>query len=106
MRQIDADEVLKEIEEYENGCKMLLLDVDPRVIKQHIIFAPTIDQWHYPSRGELPTEGEEVLCKLPHNHYAVGKYNTQFEYFGFENTNLTPINIECWQYILPPKEEK
>lgn len=63
-------------------------------------------EWHYPSKGELPTNDEEILCKLPYKGYAVGKYNATFNYFGFEDFNTTPINIECWRYIIPPKEER
>lgn len=105
MRLIDKDRLLKAIDKYDKECEDILIEMSAYSIYSIIKDCPIVDQWHYPSRGEYPIEGEEILCKLPCNHYAVGKYNTQFEYFGFENINYTPINIECWQYIIPPKEE-
>lgn len=106
MRLIDVDELKKTAEYCELDSSSINQSSKTYIALEDIDNAPTIDLWHYPSKGELPIEGEEVLCKLPYNNYAVGKYNTQFEYFGFEDTNLTPINIECWQYIIPPKENK
>lgn len=110
MRLIDADELLKEIKEYEDGCKMLLLDVDPRVIKQYITFAPTVNQWYYPSKGEYPKEGDKYLVVLfkddEEPHIAEVK-DGWFKHPVFSEY-LCPCDSDtvfAWQYIVPPKEE-
>lgn len=103
MRLIDADEVLKEIKEYEDGCKMLSLEVDPRVIKQHITFAPTIDPWHYPSKGELPEKDGEyfITVRLEGGGFlnALALYYVDRGWLGMFNKPY------AWQYITSPKEE-
>ena len=115
MRLIDADAFLKEIKEYEDGCKMLLLDVDPRVIKQHIIFAPTVDQWHYPSKGELPqmgmylvavnVDGEIDLCIAQYlGNLHKSKDEKWYTYHERLKGYNTPI---AWMPLSePPKEMK
>lgn len=101
MRQIDADKLKERFNDDDVDEPLTIYGIE-----YYIDQAPTVDQWYYPSKGELPTDGKEVLCKLPYKGYAVGKYNATFDYFGFEDFNTTPINIECWQYIIPPKENE
>lgn len=70
------------------------------------------DLWHYPSRGEYPAEGEEVLCELLDGTHEVGKYcpSEYKEYQEYEPPwdfgDYLEDYIKCWQYIEPPKEEK
>ena len=70
------------------------------------------DLWHYPSRGEYPKEDEEVLCELLDGTHEVGKYcpSKYKEYQEYEPPwdfgDYLEDYIECWQYIVPPKEEK
>lgn len=101
MRLIDADKLKERINSDDVDEPLTIYGIEYYIDK-----ASTVDPWHYPSKGELPIDSEEILCKLPYKGYAVGKYNTQFEYFDFGNFERTPINIECWQYIVPPKEYK
>lgn len=57
------------------------------------------DQWHYPSRGEYPTEGEEVFVAwTSEGSYDVVKF--KHDRWGMK---LSPPY--AWQYIVPPKEE-
>ena len=121
MKLIDADEVLKEIKEYEDGCKMLLLDEDPRVIKQHIMFAPTVDPWHYPSEGEdiynadLDWGITYFLCQMKDGKLAIafgscdegceGNVSRNIDFCGENFDVLDTDDIYAWQYIEPPKEE-
>ena len=67
-----------------------------------------IEGWHYPSKGEYPTEEIELLVILKHDEEqirAIGKYfgnDTWNSYTWDYSTFDTPI---AWQYIIPPKEE-
>ena len=81
---------------------------------------PTVDLWHYPSRGELPEKREvpyQCLCKIhavdedenvfyvalwfDGSHFYVPDMNGLY----WEENDCTDIVI-CWQYIIPPKEER
>jgi hypothetical protein len=114
MKLIDADEVLKEIKEYEDGCKMLLLDEDPRVIKQHIMFAPTVDLWKYPSKGEIPDKdwskhplnvSEECFVLTKRGIGTIARWDNDYRTW-FENQPHLPVpDVIAWQYFEPPKEE-
>lgn len=74
--------------------------------------APTVDLWHYPSKGEYPKEDEEVLCELLDGTHDVGKYcpSKYKEYQEYEPPwdfgDYLEDYIECWQYIVSPKEER
>lgn len=65
---------------------------------------PTIDQWHYPSKGEYPPSGEEVLCLLWGTTPDVGCWNEKDKLWHFDE--FEEEDVDCWQYIVPPKEEK
>jgi len=99
MTLIDKDELLKQA--YKSGdwdrCEHPMV-VDVVDIED----APTIDQWHYPSKGEYPTDGEETLIMFKHRGekvFKVDKYSKQYNGWQF---SPKPI---AWQYIVPPKEE-
>ena len=66
--------------------------------------APTIDQWHYPSKGEYPTDGEEVLFRCDGQNY-LGTYSDTSHYFDSRDMGCTAGCVDCWQYIVPPKEK-
>lgn len=57
MRLINADELKKELKH--------VLKYEPQIVhtivNEAVNDAPTIDQWHYPSRGEYPDENGEYL---------------------------------------------
>lgn len=59
--------------------------------------------WHYPSKGEYPTEGETVLVAFQEGgawYFADAEYHE-----GGWASAADLGNIIAWQYIVPPKEE-
>lgn len=59
--------------------------------------------WHYPSKGEYPTEGETVLVAFKEGG---AWYFADAEYYGGGWASAADLgNIIAWQYIVPPKEE-
>ena len=61
-------------------------------------------EWHYPSRGEYPKEGENLLCLVSENFddYRIGRLGT--DRLWWTNDGVED-DIVCWQYIMPPKEK-
>lgn len=60
--------------------------------------------WHYPSRGEYPTEGEEVWVSWSSN----GDYGVEKFYHNKNGEEVWGMKLSspyAWQYIVPPKEE-
>lgn len=96
MRLIDADSINFESNEFDtyNDYLTAFDAVDK---------AETIDPWHYPSRGEYPTEGETVLVAFQEGglwYFA----NAEYHEGGWASV-VDLGNIVAWQYIIPPKEE-
>ena len=61
-----------------------------------------IKGWHYPSKGEYPTEGETVLVAFQEGglwYFA----NAEYHEGGWASV-VELGNIVAWQYIVPPKE--
>lgn len=103
MRLIDKDELINAIEKH---CDLYdYIEREPTAfdIEKIVRQFPTIDQWHYPSRGELPPSGEEVLCFLWGTTPDVGCWNEKDELWHFDE--FEEETVDCWQYIIPPKEE-
>lgn len=99
MRLIDADELKKQAYRSGDWDKPLVVDVEA------IDDAPTIDQWHYPSRGEYPTEGEEVWVSWSSN----GDYGVEKFYHNKNGEEVWGMKLSppyAWQHIIPPKEEE
>lgn len=101
MRLIDADKLKVEVK------KALLFSGDfmaQASVAKVIDDAPTVDQWHYPSRGEYPKEGENLLCLVSENFddYRIGRLGT--DRLWWTNDGVED-DIVCWQYIMPPKEK-
>lgn len=63
--------------------------------------SPTVDLWHYPSKGEYPTEMELVLMKIP-GCYVLGWYEKNK---WFMDNGGSAVFVSRWQYIVPPQEE-
>ena len=60
-------------------------------------------EWHYPSRGEYPTDGETVLVAFQEGglwYFA----NAEYHEGGWASV-VDLGNIVAWQYFVPPKEE-
>lgn len=67
-------------------------------------------KWHYPSKGEYPKEGEDVLCYCKCRteikfccvgHIVVGGDNKIRWWSGDRSEKL---NVYAWKDITPPKE--
>jgi hypothetical protein len=63
-----------------------------------------IKEWHYPSRGEYPTEKELVLMKIP-GCYVLGWYDDGNWFIDDGELTVLKCTVSRWQYIVPPKEE-
>lgn len=69
------------------------------------------NEWHYPSKGEYPKEGENILCycKIVDvkfysvGHTVIGGDNKIRWWSGDRSEKL---NVYAWKEITPPKEIK
>lgn len=115
MRLIDADALIEQIEDVHckdcdsyNGVRCRACDICIGI--DYLEDAPTFDPWHYPSKGELPTEGDKylvVLFKDDEIPYIAEIKDGWFKKPVFSEY-LCPVDSDdviCWQYIVPPKEE-
>lgn len=109
MRLIDADELIKQIQTtYCQDCEDCNKNRDffhchTEQIIGDIHFAPTIDPWHYPSKGELPEKDGEyfITVKIEGGGFlnALALYYVDRGWLGMFNKPY------AWQYITSPKEE-
>ena len=91
-------------DEIRNGDKWLDIHELLYEVRERINF------WHYPSKGELPKEGDKYLVVLfkddEEPHIAEVK-DGWFKHPVFSEY-LCPCDSDtvfAWQYIVPPKEE-
>lgn len=97
MRTIDADELKKMFPDKGEGAWTYNITA-----KAYIDAAPTVDQWRYPAKGELPNCTQRVLiCYGREEHLKIVWWRQDFHRFG----DALPTEIIAWQYIEPPKEE-
>lgn len=64
------------------------------------------DRWHYPSKGEYPTEGEDVVALVKAGKKmlkGIGVYINQ-EWAIRHREEMWLIEPYAWQCIVPPKE--
>ena len=108
MRLIDADELKKLFKHNLNDS--LKETIIANILGKIIDNAPTVNEWHYPSKGELPKEGDKYLVVLfkddEEPHIAEVK-DGWFKHPVFSEY-LCPCDSDtvfAWQYIVPPKEE-
>ena len=99
MRLIDADELHKELEK--KGRPIGYNEY--KIFYDLIDDAPTIDQWHYPSKGEYPTEKDrQYFCKVKKckkDWYEVVGWTGKYWILNDDE------EVVAWQYFVPPKEE-
>jgi hypothetical protein len=67
-------------------------------------------KWHYPSKGEYPPKGKQILAYAWNVHNVLAKYDTfdgkdVFVTFDAYNGFIEIKKVIRWQYIVPPKEE-
>ena len=105
MRLIDADELERRIREAEK----IFYDIEDVGIAIDCIDATkTISEWHYPSRGEYPTEDGKYLCCHKYNDNlipTIGIYNKHHKLWCGESGIAWNRDPVAWQQIVPPKEE-
>lgn len=67
---------------------------------------PTVDLWHYPSKGEYPQNNKWVFVYLNDDTATVGLYCSYAELKWIDNyeNKIYENEIIAWQYIIPPKE--
>ena len=63
-----------------------------------------IKEWHYPSKGEYPTEKKLLLIKIP-GCYFIGWYENNNWFMDDGAMTVLKCAVSRWQYIVPPKEE-
>ena len=107
-RLIDADALMELIEKTHcTGCnnynKVRCRACGIGDMLDYLDDAPTVDLWHYPSKGEYPPSGEEVLCLLWGTTPDVGCWNEKDKLWHFDE--FEEEDVDCWQYIELPKEE-
>ena len=100
MRLIDADALLEKMK----GTDRYFM------IKFDIEEAPTVNPWHYPSKGEYPPKGKQILVYAWNVHNVLAKYDTfdgkdRFVTFDAYNGFIEIKKVIRWQYIVPPKEQ-
>lgn len=94
MRIIDADKFLEDMKSTDRYF----------MVKFDIERAPTVDLWHYPSKGELPNCTQRVFVLYGREErMKVVWWRDDLHRFG----NMLPTEITAWQYLsdLLPKEE-
>ena len=98
MSLIDIDKVIDAI-----GKTGLDLGVKTELMTK-VLNIPIEGAWHYPSRGEYPTEGEEVWVSWSSN----GDYGVEKFYHNKNGEEVWGMKLSppyAWQHIIPPKEE-
>lgn len=97
-------------EQYNAFCEELGLTKPVEILNACVVLDNVYQQgkhdatvWHYPSRGELPPRGKQVLCWLWNGNYCLAYKREDDEWTT--NGRFTFDGVRCWQYIIPPKEE-
>lgn len=121
MRTIDADEFLQfiknvycpECDNY-NTSRCELCSVSS--LLDGLDNTPTVDQWHYPSRGEYPQKGRQVLVYAWNVHFMLAKYDNMRTIDEGDKDMFVTYDANCvmreikkviaWMPLPePPKEE-
>lgn len=111
MRLIDVDaistsDMLIAIADYVGDTKKKTVMCRRAVqgIQRLLEVQPTIDQWHYPSKGELPTDNRRVLCIVDGEPYIAEYHSVSGNWYS-DKMSCSSAFVECWKEIVPPKEE-
>ena len=68
------------------------------------------NEWHYPSKGEYPKEGENVLCyckcRTEIKFYSIGHTiiggDNKIRWWSSDRSEK--LNVYAWKELTPPKE--
>lgn len=120
MRLIDADAISQTLVrvamiDYMKDEDKLAHQIEGAVVAFNTVLnkQPTVDQWHYPNKGEYPPKNKHleedgnVLCLFNNGSRDVAWYIKTKDREGWlTSCGLEPAkSVKCWQYIVPPKEE-
>lgn len=112
------------VKEYENKCLAQKIEFIKELEKEKCELLGVIqgkdeviqelkkaNEWHYPSKGEYPKEGENVLCYC--KVVNVKFYSTGHTVIGGDNKirwwssdRSEKLKVYAWKEITPPKEIK
>ena len=110
-RLIDAEKLISKIKNVATGCWLNHVKTNAEGmwndVQDVINEQPTIDQWHYPSKGEYPKEDEDVVVLVKAGKKmlkGIGVYINQ-EWAIRHREEMWLIEPYAWQNIIPPQEE-
>lgn len=106
-------EILQGIDKLEDGIPFDEIRNGDKWLDIHELFSEIrerINPWHYPSKGEYPPKGRQILAYAWNVHNVLAKYDTfdgkdRFVTFDAYNGFIEIKKVIRWQYIEPPKEE-
>lgn len=76
--------------------------------------APTVNLWHYPSKGELPDKdwkkhplnvSKECFVLTKRGVGLIATWDNDYETWFEKATHFSVMEVIAWQYFEPPKEE-
>lgn len=114
MRTIDADNLIKDVHEEWDPVRIWdeTGDATACEIERLIDAQPTVDPWHYPSKGELPDKdwskhplnvSKECFVLIERGVGTIARWDNDYKMW-FENQPKAPvIKVIAWQYFVPPK---
>ena len=113
MRLIDKDELIYRIKRENPDSFDKVTEWIPADFARLVENAPTIDQWHYPSKGEMPPNNGDYLIYIEYEgkgYTGVGQYFGETGWYMDLYTDLgevygywTPI---AWMHLPPPPQEE
>ena len=104
-------EILQGIDKLEDGIPFDEIRNGDKWLDIHELLSEVrerIKEWHYPSKGELPTESGKYFCVHKYNQNlipTVGIYNANHKLWCGESGIAWNRDPFAWQYIILPKEE-
>ena len=102
IKTFSNEELLKQLDFIADGYFTELVEVCFEELKCRL----EATKWHYPSKGEFPPSGEEVLIRIDKKNY-LGTYDGEVMWdIPLAEITCSGDWVDMWQYIiLPPKEE-
>lgn len=111
-RLIDADKLAERIRDWGKS----FYDFNVELALGCLMDAPTVDQWHYPSKGEYPPMDERVYLWMEGDvfpvvakRHAFKSHNEEWSWYCYWGSGFilkhNDERIVAWQYIVPPKEK-
>ena len=96
IKTISNNDLLEQMEFMSDGYYFELVDVCLEELRCRL----EATRWHYPSKGEYPTENGKYLVDWR------GEYGEHIDIDQWSNGRWLYIGeVVAWQYIVPPKEE-